>query len=341
MVALSFFSDVWDIPGPLAWNAVFRAIGIDGVVDYDNGEGEGEGIGIIHTSEPTQAVFFSIGAVKNVKRLENVDRRPGRIKQFREYGQLQHQQMLDVAAKLRAATTAQEVSDILDATYWKYIRLVRNPELRTLAIDKKPYLIQYVSKPSDEEQLFVLRIDLSNVRYIINPKEELVLSVLKKQKPSEYELGVIARKFPNASEKLQSALVKYKSEILQTFKKPHPDVVKAVLRDHEQQGTPQPKWLLRLAISMNLPFTRIEPYSVIEQRRVLKTLEERNKTLLAKLEYITSNYENALSFSSDPEFKKTVLHYQKEETAKVQKEIDEVQLDIKETRELIERLLAL
>lgn len=46
---------------PVAWNKLFRDIGIDGCVDF--------GVGIIHTSEPTQAVFFSIKSIQNNKRL--------------------------------------------------------------------------------------------------------------------------------------------------------------------------------------------------------------------------------------------------------------------------------
>jgi hypothetical protein len=45
------------------WNGLFRAIGIDGFVDYEGG--------IIHPNEPTQAVFFNIQAVKNVKLYDN------------------------------------------------------------------------------------------------------------------------------------------------------------------------------------------------------------------------------------------------------------------------------
>ena len=47
------------------WNKVFRDLGIDGVVDDD-------GDGIIHTNEPTQAVFFKKpGVIKNEKRIYN------------------------------------------------------------------------------------------------------------------------------------------------------------------------------------------------------------------------------------------------------------------------------
>ena len=49
---------------PVSWNKVFREIGIDGCVDS-------EGQKIIHESEPTQAVFFSKKAIKDVNRYYN------------------------------------------------------------------------------------------------------------------------------------------------------------------------------------------------------------------------------------------------------------------------------
>jgi hypothetical protein len=49
---------------PNKWNALFRGIGVDGVVD--------PGLGIIHANEPTQAVFFSTTKLEIVKQLNNV-----------------------------------------------------------------------------------------------------------------------------------------------------------------------------------------------------------------------------------------------------------------------------
>ena len=48
---------------PIAWNKLFRKIGIDGFVD--------SGKGIIHTSEPTQGLFFHKGAIVNNSLLNN------------------------------------------------------------------------------------------------------------------------------------------------------------------------------------------------------------------------------------------------------------------------------
>lgn len=47
----------------VVWNAMFRAIGIQAIVDYGNG--------IIHPEEPTQAVFFSSRAFTLLERIRN------------------------------------------------------------------------------------------------------------------------------------------------------------------------------------------------------------------------------------------------------------------------------
>ncbi|MEY2973125.1 MAG: hypothetical protein RI886_902 [Pseudomonadota bacterium] len=47
----------------VTWNKLFRAIGIDGVVD--------EGAGIIHEAEPTQAVFFSLAPLRVLGIVDN------------------------------------------------------------------------------------------------------------------------------------------------------------------------------------------------------------------------------------------------------------------------------
>ena len=54
---------------PTMWNKLFRLLGIDGCIDID--PATGHGVGIIHTSEPTQAVFFSTSPIQSVKRIHN------------------------------------------------------------------------------------------------------------------------------------------------------------------------------------------------------------------------------------------------------------------------------
>jgi hypothetical protein len=63
MELAEFISDHLQQKRTVSWNKLFRAIGIDGCVD--------NGAGIIHTNEPTQAVFFSKSVIQNNKRVQN------------------------------------------------------------------------------------------------------------------------------------------------------------------------------------------------------------------------------------------------------------------------------
>lgn len=82
------------------WNKLFREIGIDGAYD--------PGIGIIHTSERTQAVFFSAGVITNVKRYNN-KYSPDNTRDMQQHG-LDMKTMMD---KLNSAKTPSELADLL------------------------------------------------------------------------------------------------------------------------------------------------------------------------------------------------------------------------------------
>lgn len=56
-------SKYWSGSHTSAWNKVFRLLGIDGVID--------DGRGIIHQNEPSQALFFTTGAIVANERVPN------------------------------------------------------------------------------------------------------------------------------------------------------------------------------------------------------------------------------------------------------------------------------
>ena len=62
-LADQFLSKALSTSQEIAWNKLFRLLGITGVVD--------SGLGIIEPREKTQAVFFSIDSIDNVSRVEN------------------------------------------------------------------------------------------------------------------------------------------------------------------------------------------------------------------------------------------------------------------------------
>lgn len=84
----------------IIWNHLFRSIGIDAAYD--------PGIGIIHTSEKSQTVFFSIIAITNVKRFNN-KYSPDTTNDMIQHGQ----NMKSIMDKLNSAKTPSELADVI------------------------------------------------------------------------------------------------------------------------------------------------------------------------------------------------------------------------------------
>jgi hypothetical protein len=131
-----------NIEGPLAWNTLFRKIGIDGAVDT--------GIGIIHTSEKTQAVFFSISSVKKVRRHHN------------KHSSEPKEKAVARGAALKKILSP-GVSDID-----RVIAILKNdpalinkvpPERRLRVLEIAPDLVQKLGSPTDQELLTACTVD--------------------------------------------------------------------------------------------------------------------------------------------------------------------------------------
>jgi hypothetical protein len=138
-------------PHRVSWNTLFRAIGIDGCVDT--------GVGIIHTAEPHQAVFFDIGAVDVVKRVHNRSNyTPDIIDKNIQHGQ--------------------QRKDIM-ATRLKYFRGM-SPDEQKRAVMFLPTDIRFVPNPSEELQWEACKTDGRAIAGIRNPSEQLQLEVVNK-----------------------------------------------------------------------------------------------------------------------------------------------------------------
>ena len=101
-----FLATIWNTSPPVAWNKLFRSIGIDGVVDAS-------GQGIIHTSEPTQAVFFSTDSIKNIERHEN-KYSPVDVSSSMYYGKSRDEEIRKVVPQIKAAKSVDELYNLLD-----------------------------------------------------------------------------------------------------------------------------------------------------------------------------------------------------------------------------------
>lgn len=177
-------ADFLKSPKPIVWNKLWRALGVDGVID--------NGKGIIHSAEPTQAVFFHIGAIKNVERVANKysydDVEARRSKGF------QMANLIPVFAKM-------------------------SPEKRLEQLRIEPRNIQYFKNPTKEEQLLAVTTDPNTVRLIHRPSEEAILTAVK-EKPH------VARFIPNLPFSAQEFLVATNANYYDMIQNPLPEITK-------------------------------------------------------------------------------------------------------------------
>ena len=115
-----FIGNVRGTKSPIIWNKLFRDIGVDGVVDM--------GIGIIHSAEPTQAVFFRLGVINNIKRIDNKYSKSVMDAKVR-YGKGN----LDSISSLKTQDEEEKIRSVID----------------------NPFLINYVSRAIRDECLHI------------------------------------------------------------------------------------------------------------------------------------------------------------------------------------------
>jgi hypothetical protein len=130
---------------PLAWNKLFRELGIDGFVDH--------GIGIIHTAEPTQAVFFSTKSIKDVKRVYN-KYSPDTMETNQMRGDLQHRISQRLGKRIKTMSKRQILDAFDDGSDPVFdpsnLGLIKMRDVRLAVLEKHPDWVEYIEKPSIE-----------------------------------------------------------------------------------------------------------------------------------------------------------------------------------------------
>lgn len=304
VAAKTLFGPKWGLTAPVAWNKIFRSIGIDGVVDYtDNG-----GHGIIHTSEPSQAVFFSIAAVGNVQRVDNKYSKAG-MESRADYGAGKHTRVAQAAKEVAALDSKEAVNEYLINNGFHKLRFVKDKTIRQYIISRHPSSISYITRPTIDEQRAVLEQEIDYVRYINNADESLVLSMVNGGE-SEYTVAAIVQAFPKASERMQlyiasTAPSKAEAYISPDYIAPHakiyPSVVTAAMAGYAKRGMRLPEWLTDAAARFNIPDTvRInhckELISALqaERAKISKELADAEPTWVAEIEKLSkTNPESA------------------------------------------------
>lgn len=145
----------------MVWNGIFRKLGIDGCID--------DGAGIIHPAEPTQAVFFSLSAIKNLKRIKN-NYSPNKMLRGEKLGKFQK--------KLNTVTNdADKLNLIKKEGTALFAYLPKNT--KHMVLRSAPEMIKLILHPSVEEQQIVLSQSLNNISYIKHPADKAVSSIVQ------------------------------------------------------------------------------------------------------------------------------------------------------------------
>lgn len=121
---------------PVTWNKLFRHIGIDGCVDM--------GEGIIHTSEPYQAVFFSIKSIKNNQRVHN-KYSPDAISSSEYSGQRQR----ELNRQLSKMSVEQQADYFLNNP--NKLRIIKklSPNVQMASVKSDPSLVNFMTHLSN------------------------------------------------------------------------------------------------------------------------------------------------------------------------------------------------
>jgi hypothetical protein len=153
-------------PDAVSWNTLFRNIGVSGCID--------NGVGIIHTSEPHQAVFFDIGAVSVIKRVYNkANYNPLDIKHNAGMGSDLKQYMANTHKKIKNMSVADQEQLVLNNPV--NLRYIPNPPeaLIYAVLDKYPDSIVNVKKPTEAMKEYSIKLDPDSIQYIKKPSREL------------------------------------------------------------------------------------------------------------------------------------------------------------------------
>ena len=330
MAAREFFSSAWKTTPPVAWNKLFRSIGVDGVIDYTD---EG-GLGIIHTSEPTQAVFFTIKSVKNVKRYDN-NYSPALTAHQQDYGKSQHEVVSKIASILQSSKDPQFVYNTLVRVGFEYFRLVKDKSIRKNLLSKNPHLIGRLPNATPEEQALVLNIDPEVFKLINKPDEKVLLNLIKTD-PGVFAYidgESVVNKLPNAGFDLQKFVIDNDIYQFQFFKRHDPKAVKLALDKFTQYNTAQPKWLIKLAKAYRVPFTRVESDMIKDVRRNIEVLKKEAATIeqeIATLQTEWANTEKVLIAQGKQDSVATVKKYFDKEIGEAQDRLTNIQYRIKQ-----------
>ena len=316
---------------PVAWNKLFRSIGIDGAVDLD--PGSIEGVGIIHTNEPSQAVFFSRATITKEQRHENKYTPTARDKLRRSEGQSKHARMVAASADVHNVSDyATAVEFIRKHGDWA-VRLIKDNEIRTALITKMPFLIGALSNAPRDLQITALTTDPMVLKLIKRPDQSVISRLLANGEIGNLTIqdivnSVIQGSDKTISEPLQHALVRYDDQAVRLIPNPARSTVELAVelaskQYHRLAGNNIPEDIAILALKHRVPYI----WYMDTYHKRLKEQEVAAKAQIANLSLALaradSDYEDLSSKHPDQQqaLKLRTATYKQS----IQKQIDEVQ----------------
>ena len=346
MAAKELFADKWRTEPPVAWNKLFRLIGIDGVVDYT----PDGGTGIIHTSEPSQAVFFTINSISNVERHSNLySPASGSLDARIKGGQDTHQEIVKAAAALKQIKAPEEALEYLENNGFQHIRFIKDQATRSYILKKHPRKIRNLKHPTLQDQKTALFADPSSAYRINNPIESVFLELFYSD-PGSITPSDLAAIFPNASQEMQLVIAKHDPDLIREFVLPsetnpapktYPAVIKYVLEAFAEQDRPIPVWLMRKATKFGIPFKQKEDRYTTGLRKEIEVQRERESDTLQAIEKVKNEWSTVTKDmkQTDPNSVDFFLKILDEEVERLNNQLKEIRRIMASAEKELSRLL--
>ena len=232
------FKNYWKTKKPVAWNKLFRVLGIDGVVDS---------AGIIHENEDTQGLFFSLDPIYNLRRVANLYS-PEVVNMAVSAGEKKKQQINTFTHLLKNTPTdkiPKLVNDFLQRNPGiKVLNYIRDPHVRDTVLSAWPGMLRTISKPVRDDLVSALKGSDDAITFLAAPIPENDLVAILRQNPQcRINGALITKLYPSPSPALQVELVKRDPYGLLKVKKKDPAAVQLSVDALNRRGASVPDWL--------------------------------------------------------------------------------------------------
>jgi hypothetical protein len=241
----------------MIWNKLFRTIGIDGCVD--------RGLGIIHSNEPNQAVFFSIGAISDTKRVYN-KWSPEAVEIGQQSGNINKLRQKEVTELIKDKS----IDDVLRMFGDQHlidtdIDHIKRSTIRLGVLRRLPRLVLKINRPTVDDQATAIGvqpdlmrplarggklIDQAITKAIQSASDNLVTQIIGNVGTSTIHLSKVQF---TPSLDLYKTILQINPEIIDvisTYRTIPPEIIKLAL--DKFRGQKLPSWLVVAAHQHNL-----------------------------------------------------------------------------------------